>query len=136
MKKITLQDYLTASGKYPERAAMASAEVIANAEELLRRINAALEYVGWRSPEVTSGFRPSSVNATVAGAAKKSNHMSGLAIDILDDKNQSLCKVMTREILEKFDLYREDSDATIGKNQNWCHLQTKKTASGKRVFKP
>ena len=134
---ITLQDWITSSGRYPERAKSKELtdEVKANAEELLKRVNAAFKELGITKASVSSGFRPSEANS-VAGGAKKSNHMIGMAIDVIDDKNQSLCKKFTKDVLDKFDLYREDSEYTKGKNSNWCHLQTRKTKSGKRIFKP
>lgn len=135
---ISLNDILTSSGRYPER--LESDEltdtVKANAEELKTRVNKALEYVGVLKADVSSGFRPSNVNAGVPNAATKSAHMTCEALDLVDDDKQTLCKLLTNDVLEKFDLYREDSDFTKGKNTNWCHLQTRKTKSGKRIFKP
>lgn len=133
--KITLKDYLTACGRYPERESLADQKVKDNALELLRRVNEALEFLGVESADVSSGFRPSTANSA-AGGAKSSAHITGEALDLIDDKDQTLCKLFTKAILEQFDLYREDSVYTVGKNTNWCHLQTRKTASGKRVFKP
>lgn len=139
MKEITLHEYFTSSNSYPDRirSPEKTAQVEKNAEELLRRVNALLKHIGWdRSLKISSGFRPSSVNSSVKGAALKSCHMTGEAVDLLDDKDQTLCKTITKDLLEKFDLFREDSDATIGKYTNWCHLQTRKTQSGRRIFKP
>lgn len=135
---IKLQDYLTSSGKYPERASKADESVINSAIELLERVSDALEYldVDIGSLEISSGYRPPDVNKNVPNAATRSAHMSGEALDLLDDKNQTLCKLFTRDILELFDLYREDSDYTRGKYANWCHLQIRPTRSGKRIFKP
>jgi len=134
---IKLQDWITSSGSYPERAKSKELtdEVKANAEELLKRVNALLEELGIEKTKLSSGFRPSDVNKAVGGA-KKSNHQSGKALDIIDDKNQSICKKITKELLEKHNLYREDSTATKGKYSNWCHLQSEPTKSGKRIFMP
>ena len=135
---ISFQDYVTASGRFLERleSEELTDDVKANAEELLSRVNAALEYVEHEDAEISSGFRPSAVNRTTANAATKSTHMSGEGLDVMDDANQTLCKKLTASVLEKFDLYREDSNFTKGKYTNWCHLQTRKTKSGKRIFKP
>jgi len=135
---ITLEQYLTASGSYPDRATHKelTKEYVENAKKLLKVVNQALKDLGIKSVRVSSGFRPSSVNKATKGAAKVSSHLSCEAIDLVDDKNQSLCKLFTKEVLEKYNLFREDSDATIGKVSNWCHLQTRKTSSGKRIFKP
>lgn len=138
-KPITLQEYLTSSNKYPARARSGEVtlEVIANAEKLLKAVNALLEDLKWDKPvSISSGFRTSAANAGIVNAAKKSAHMTGEAIDISDDKNQSLCKACTKEMLEKHGLYREDSDYTKGNNTNWTHLQIRPTKSGKRIFQP
>jgi len=135
--KITLNDWITSSGSYPERAKSPELtdEVKANAEELLKRVNALLAELNWGKVKISSGFRPSTANKA-AGGAKKSSHMIGAALDIMDDKDQTLCKKVTKELLEKHDLYKEDSSATKGKWSNWTHLQTTKTKSGKRIFLP
>lgn len=138
-KVIKLQDYLTSSGRYPERASSSeiTPEVLENAERLLKAVNALLIDLKWdKAVSISSGFRTSIANSSIAGAAKKSAHMTGEAIDLMDDRDQSLCKACTREILEKHGLYREDSDYTKGKNTNWTHLQTRPTRSGSRIFKP
>ena len=135
---IILQDYITSSNRYPKRAESEELtdQVKSNAEELLKRVNALLKELGVSEVSISSGFRPSDVNNKITNAAKRSAHQSGEALDILDDKNQTLCKKITKELLEKYDLYREDSDYTIGKYSNWTHLQTRPTKSGKRIFKP
>lgn len=133
MKKLTLDDWITSSGRYSERAKSyeLTASVIKNAKSLLEKVNLALEYVGQENPKVSSGFRTRSVNQSLPNSAKMSAHMSGEAIDILDPSGD-LDRLLTRAVLEKFDLYREDSEYT----QGWCHLQTRKTSSGKRIFIP
>lgn len=132
---ITLNDWVTSSGRYPERAKSKELtdEVKANAEELLKRVNAALKELGIEKASVSSGFRPSDANKATGGA-KRSAHMSGKAIDIIDDKNQSICKKFTKAVLEKHNLWREDSDYTKGKWSNWCHLDYVERKN--RVFKP
>lgn len=138
-KMIKLQDYLTSSGRYPERASSSeiTPEVLENAERLLKAVNALLIDLKWdKEVSISSGFRTSNANSSISGAAKKSAHMTGEAIDLMDDRDQSLCRACTREMLEKHGLYREDSDYTKGKNTNWTHLQTRPTRSGSRIFKP
>ena len=107
-----------------------------NANKLLNKVNLLLAELGYKSCKVSSGWRPPSLNKTVTNAAKASAHQTGEAIDLLDDSNQSLIKLITKELLEKYDLYREDGDFTKGKYTNWCHLQTRPTKSGNRIFKP
>lgn len=144
MSKITLNEAITASYSYPERLTNPelTKEYLANMEELLLRVNKLLTELKIDKVTVTSGFRPSSVNSKIANAAKKSNHTICKAIDILDDKGQSLAKkicgdsFLDEALLVKYDLYLEHPSATIGKNTNWVHLQTTKTKSGKRIFQP
>lgn len=129
---ITLQDYLTASGSYPARAKSPelTPELLKNAEDLLSRVNALLKDLGIDKSKVSSGFRPSAVNAGIANAAKKSYHMRCLAIDILDDKDQSLAKRIQKDaednklnsLLHKHGLWLEHPQFTKGKFSTWCHL--------------
>lgn len=135
---ITKNDVITSSGAYPERAKSKelTPQVIENIEKLVEVVNEVLQELGIESVKITSGFRPSEVNSTISNAAKKSAHMTGEAIDILDDKDQTIAKLFTIEVLERFNLYREDYDYTKGKWTNWTHLQIRPTASGKRIFKP
>ena len=81
---------------------------------------------------VSSGYRPASLNAA-AGGRPGSAHMTCEAIDIAD-ANGELKKwlVANPSTLEDLDLYQEDPTVTT----TWVHLQTRKTASGKRIFLP
>lgn len=135
---ITLEDYITSSGRYPERANSPelTEEVKSNAIKLLNKVNTALKELGITKVSVSSGFRTSASNSSLSNSAKKSNHLIGCAIDLVDDANQTLCKLFTKDFLIKHDLYREDSDFTKGKVTNWLHLQTTPTKSGSRIFKP
>lgn len=129
---ITLKDYLTASGAYParEKSPELTPELLANAENLLKRVNSLLQELGVPMPKVSSGFRPSAVNAGIANAAKKSLHMSCSAIDMLDDKDQTLAKLIQKDaeenkrnsLLHKYGLWLEHPKHTIGKYSTWCHL--------------
>ena len=89
---ITVDDIITSSGRYPERAKSPELtnELKTNAAKLCDAVNNLLTELKWNKPvSISSGFRPSSVNANVKGAAKKSNHMLAKACDIVDDG--SLC---------------------------------------------
>lgn len=124
-ESLTLYDWLTTSGLHPEREKEATDEIKANAEALLTKVNPFLDELGWDgSKKLSSGFRPSEVNAATPHAAKHSGHESGHALDVLDDKQQSLCKlVMSRpDLLKKHGLMMEDIHSTKGKFTNWCHL--------------
>lgn len=83
--------------------------------------------------KVTSGWRPPAINAGVKGAAKKSRHMTGQAVDLADPKGDldRWCLDNVAE-LERIGLWLEHPDAT----PTWCHLQTVPPGSGRRVFRP
>lgn len=107
-----------------------------NAEELLKRLNViAFEYgrAFGKAPSwtVSSGYRPPAVNQNVPGAARRSAHQTGEAVDILDRK-QELSRWLQKNprILEQAGLYMESPDYT----PSWCHLQTRPTRN--RIFKP
>ena len=144
---ITLKDYLTASGSYPEREKHKelTPELLKNAEKLLVEVNQLLIDLGVDSVKISSGFRPAAVNAATAGAAKKSLHTQCLAVDIIDDKNQTLANKINKleneakdKFLAKYGLWLEHPEATRGNNTNWCHLDlsTARSARKVRVFKP
>jgi uncharacterized protein YcbK (DUF882 family) len=121
---INLDDYLSASGKYPERIhhKEATAEVIANAKTLLDKVNNFLKELGIQSVEVSSGFRPSDVNSSLPNSAKKSLHMIGSAIDLADADGSLDSLVNANDaLLKKYGLWQESPQSTRG----WCHLDCK-----------
>lgn len=123
-----------------EHAAELTAEIRANATETVRRVNLllAIYHVATNSaaPDiVNSGWRPASVNAATKGAAKRSPHLTAEAVDLSDDVEAIdvwLATALGRKALMDCDLYAEVASAT----PRWAHLQTRRTASGNRVFKP
>ncbi len=118
---INLEQYLTASGKYPERIQHeeCTKDVKDNAIILLNKVNQLLEELGVKKAVVTSGFRPAAVNANIKGAAKKSLHMLGKAVDIADVGNKLAHQILARpDLLEKYELWMEDPSCT----PTWCHL--------------
>lgn len=144
---ITQKDYLTASGAYPEREKHKelTKEYLDNSQKLLENVNAFLAELATKESiskayKVSSGFRPSAVNANTKGSAKKSLHMTCLAIDILDDKDQTLAKACEKhpEILRKYKLFLESPKHTIGNYANWTHLDMSPTRADRpsRVFIP
>ena len=82
---------------------------------------------------INSGLRSAEQNGSIPGAAKKSNHLLGLAADIRD-RDRSLAKYCLENlnILQECGLWMEDPQAT----PTWCHLQCVPPRSGSRVFKP
>jgi len=138
----TLKDYAMGREKlYPN----SWTEIVKNnAIELLRRVNPFLEFIGFAAAVLSSGWRPHVLNMKMGGR-RKSNHVIGAAIDILD-RDKKLAAYFyalagtnpindspeVNALLEKFDLYMEHPAYTIG----WIHVQTIAPASGKRVFIP
>ena len=127
---LKLADYYMGRDK-PYRSEL-TRELRANARETLRRVNGLLRRAGMMR-KVASGWRPATINAAVPGAAKRSKHITCLAID-LEDRNGALdtwC-LANLDALEEFGLWLEHPDATPG----WCHLQIQAPRSGNRVFYP
>lgn len=134
---INLKDYLTASGKYLNRETHKELtdEYKDNAIELLNKVNKLLQELNISKVEISSGFRPSEVNAGIPNAAKKSLHMTCKAVDILDNKEQDLGKLILENsnLLTKYGLWLEDLDHTKG----WVHLDNgTRRDRPVRVFKP
>lgn len=134
---ITQKDHLMGrDAQYPEEL---TSEILLNITILLEKVNALLWDLNIKEAKVSSGWRPAAINANVANAAKKSHHMTGKAIDILDDKNQSIAaKILSQpDLLKKYDLWLEDPAHTKGKNTNWVHLDMgTRTDRPLRMFKP
>lgn len=134
---ITIEQYFMGRDKqFPQEL---TEEVLNNAVILLEKVNAILLELKISTAKVSSGWRPAAINANVANSAKKSHHMTGKAIDIFDDKQQSLAtKILSQpDLLKKYDLWLEDPSHTQGKNTNWVHLDIG-TRSDRplRMFKP
>jgi hypothetical protein len=124
---ITVNEWITSSNNYPERANSPELndEIKSNAQVLCDKVNAFLIDLGWKElVRLTSGFRPTDVNENTPNAAQHSGHEIGKALDIWDDYDQNLCKlVMSRpDLLRKHGLMMESMLSTKGKNTNWCHL--------------
>lgn len=102
-----------------------------NAIDLLRRINLLLPFMHNVDFEinprtgtlVSSGWRPKSVNNATPGAAPKSKHVTGQAIDLYDPDGEikTWC-YENQDILARpeIDLYIEHPSATKG----WLHAQS------------
>lgn len=130
-KYLDLDAYLTSSGKYPDRKNSPSCtnEVKTNALDLISRVNALLIDLGYVDDvDVSSGFRTPEANAHTPNSAKKSAHMSGKGIDLTDNKNQTLAKLIYGDgsgaLLRKHRLMMEKMSNTVGKYTNWVHLDT------------
>lgn len=139
---ITLKDLLTSSGKYPARETHkeVTEELKANGKKLLSLVNALLKELGLEAT-VSSGFRPSEVNAAVPNAAKKSLHMTCWAIDLNDPKGELDKAIAARDDLKKkYGLWQEASGESKDfpdKTPGWCHLDMKDRGSRKvNTFNP
>lgn len=144
--QITTEDYFTGPGRvrrdlaYP---ADLTSEIRDNAAETVRRVNLILFSMAQGGVVLKvdpstgslshSGWRPPAVNAATKGAAKKSNHMLGLADDLFDpDGALDAWCLANLPVLEEVGLWLEHPDAT----PEWCHLQIRAPRSGNRVFRP
>lgn len=103
------------------------------AAETLRRVDGLLVHAGLASAHINSGWRPAAVNAKVPGAAKRSRHMTGEAVDIADGEGTLAAWVLGHlEALEHANLFIEHPLHT----PRWVHFQTAPPRSGRRVFIP
>jgi hypothetical protein len=84
---------------------------------------------------VSSGWRPPSFNATVPGAAPRSRHMTGQAIDLYDpdgDLDAWLLRTDGQRVMQDLGIWHEHPAATKG----WAHIQSVPPKSGRRTFYP
>jgi len=135
---IELQQYWMGRDRsYPKEL---TDDIRANAAETVKRSNSLIAVYqkatgDYRPRGVNSGWRPSQVNAKTSGAAKKSRHMTGQAIDIADASKSMKIWLMTpagQQALVECELWMEHPDAT----PTWVHVQIVPPASGRRVFHP
>lgn len=141
---ITLDMLITANNRYPDRlqSPELTDELKANGMKLLEKVNQLLRDLNITTIDLSSGFRPSTVNEDVPNAAKNSAHELCMAVDLIDDKNQSLAKLLENDYninkdnshLVKNELYMESPLSTIGHVSTWIHLQIRPTIN--RVFIP
>lgn len=122
---LTVDRLLTSDGKFPLRAKYADATIKANLTVLCGRVNALLSELGVPCVEVNSGYRDPSVTE----GALKSAHRVGMAVD-LRDQAHTLSRRCTKELLLKYQLRREDDDAT----PTWTHLDSRMPYGS--IFKP
>jgi hypothetical protein len=133
---ITAEDILTTQGKHPDRAQHATEEDAKNAADLASRLNRlfADPEMDWlkNEPEFSDGYR----DPGVTYGAKKSAHKEGKAVDVVDKARKlALYLVAHSYLLERYGLWMESPDYTIGKKTDWAHLQSR-PVRGRRVFIP
>lgn len=143
MTQITLAHYWMGRDKtYPLDL---STQVYRNAEVLVGLINKILplaeaDGVKFETHPLTKtilsgGWRPPAVNAKTKGAALRSKHMSGQAVDVYDpdgDFDEWLISDRGLKALAEIGLWLEHPATTKG----WAHLQSVPPGSKNRVFYP
>lgn len=118
-------------GRDKQFASELTTSIKQNATALMAKVNKLLTIAGLTDRDATSGWRPYAVNAATPGAAKKSNHMLGLAVDVADsDKQLQRWCLANIKILEDIGLWMEHPRDT----PTWTHLQSVPPRSGNRVF--
>jgi hypothetical protein len=120
---ISIDDWITASGKYPDRknSPELTYDVRSAAMLLVDKINELNRRLKIGKLSISSGFRPSDVNSQVPNAAKKSGHMRGFAIDIYDPNGELdalLSSDIGQDALEALGLWQEHPDHT----KTWAHI--------------
>jgi DNA-directed RNA polymerase subunit M/transcription elongation factor TFIIS len=134
---ITLETYLMGRDKlYPQEF---TSDVVNNAKKLLDKVNNLLNELKIDKADVSSGWRPAAINSATKNAAKKSAHQIGQAVDIKDDKDQTLGKKISEnpELLRKYGLWIEAITSTKGVNTNWVHLDIRdRVDRPSRMFNP
>ena len=127
---ITLREYW--KGRDVSHAKELTPEIRKAASETVQRANQLLALMNWGPVIVSSGWRPPSINAA-AGGSKRSNHLTGHAVDLSDPDGKIDAWCMANlDKLEQVGIWLESPDRT----KNWSHWQIKSPASGNRVFNP
>ena len=82
---------------------------------------------------VNSGWRPPSINEATSNAAKGSNHLWGLAVDIADvDGAVWKWVLLNLPLMQKLGIYFEDKRWT----PTWVHCQCVPPGSKRRIYVP
>ena len=133
---LTLEEYAMGRDRdYPDEWETAKP----NAINLLSLVNAFLDELGYDAAVVSSGFRPSAINAATPNAAKNSLHKLGKAVDIADHSGL-LRKLLwingvsvKADLLRKYNLWMENPEWT----SSWIHLDIgDRMDRTSRTFKP
>lgn len=135
-KLLTMEDFWM--GRDTKYASQLTAEIKANGLETIARVNRFLiEFYGKNQDVprrgVNSGWRPPAVNAATKGAATRSNHMLGKAVDVADPDGRIDAWASSKEgekWLTEIGLWMEHKSAT----PRWAHFQIVPPRSGNRYF--
>lgn len=103
-----------------------------NLDILLQKMNVVRNAYG--TPMfISSGWRPASINGSVAGAAPNSNHVIGAAVDVRDTDGALWAWVLQHlDLMQSLGLYMEDKRWT----PTWVHFSFLPPGSKKRIFVP
>ena len=132
---LTFDDFVTASGKYPERLTSPYlTEGVKDNIEVLRAVIIAFLAELNIVATISSGFRPPTVNEKTKNSAKNSLHMRGLAVDLVDTDGSIKRTISLKpHLLAKYKLWMEDPSSA----QGWCHLDLGiRPDRAVRIFKP
>lgn len=136
MSILTLSDYFGRGSRFATENEL-TPELRDNAVILLERVNGLLarlpDIPAAVQPHVNSGWRPSTYNSTIPGAAVKSKHITAQAIDLADPEGElDEFLFANQQYLIDAGLWLEHPLAS----KNWTHLQSVPPRSGNRVFFP
>lgn len=107
-------------------------EISQNLDKLLIIINKIQDAYG-KKFKINSGWRPPSINENTPGAAAKSRHMIGLAVDIADTDGAIMNWVLNNlALMKELGVYLEDWRWT----PTWTHFQIVPPKSGNRILIP
>jgi len=132
---LSAHDILSSSGKYPDRL-KAGLPCIGNAQQLADKVNGLLADLGYTKPlTISSGFRTQAANAKIAGSAKASLHMRGLACDLAGQELGLFIRqhASGAALLRKHGLFMEALEST----PSWTHIDCgTRPDRPSREFKP
>jgi hypothetical protein len=130
MPVLTVEDILM--GRDKKYTNELTSEIRNNINLLLNSVNPFISKCPYEC-HVNSGWRPAAINSATSGAATKSTHLSGLAVDIADPKGDLrrwvLCNLGGLQICG---LWCEDFRWT----PTWVHFQCVSPRSGRRIYIP
>lgn len=136
--RFTLQEFKNRSVKSGCVESDFTDEVLSNACDLIRRINA----LGYIPPKYFSSclrskqkqiaiYRDKGIT-DISKIPMGSAHLCGKAVDIIDDGSLQKWLLSNKDKLEQCRLWVEDFAST----PTWVHLQSVPPKSGRRFFKP
>lgn len=133
MAKFSAKEYYM--GRDKTHKAELTPDIEANVSNFIAIVNKLFLELGHTTPAyISSGWRPSSLNSKVKGAAQKSYHTLGMAIDIKDPDGELYKLVTSRpDLLRKYGLWVEHRESS----PSWLHIDIgTRSDRPSRIFKP